>query len=75
MMEEARFDRIVMSSPIANRLLLNPADIRVQIGLIIGILSYHVPPDLSYQESYRLLSNDPLARAIFLHLKVYVWEL
>jgi hypothetical protein len=78
-MTEAQFDRIIMHSPVASRLLLNPADIRLQIGRAIGILRYNIPPDLSYQEGYPLLSKDPVVqewRARFhFTLKVYVWEL
>lgn len=77
-MTETQFDRIIMQSPVANRLLLNPADIRLQIGRLIGMLRYNIPPDLSYQESYPLFSKDPLVQEwrgkFHFKLKVYVWE-
>jgi hypothetical protein len=77
-MREAHFDRIVMQSPVASRLLLDPADIRLQIGRLIGILNYHVPPDLSFQEHYPLFSKDPLVRKFKEGfrpiLKIYVWS-
>ena len=56
-MTPADFWMIVTASGIAPHLVTDPADIRFHIGKAIGILNWHIPPDLSYQE------NRPLMKA------------
>lgn len=61
-MTEAMFLQAVMNA-MKNGLVLveDTESLRFKVGLMIGILDYHIPPDLSHQEHRPLMSNwkDP----------------
>jgi len=79
-MTEDQFMKAVMESDVADRLLLDPDETRFQIGRTIGILKYHIPPDISYQEHCPLIP-DPVVKALWdkvlkhRNLKIVVWRL
>jgi hypothetical protein len=54
-MTEKGFLRIVERSAIAPFLLRDQSTMQFKVGMMIAILSYNIPPDLSYQESSPIL--------------------
>jgi hypothetical protein len=54
-MTQEQFFKILKRSVVVPYLISDPSDIRFPIGMVIGILSWHIPPDIRYQENSRLL--------------------
>lgn len=89
-MTEKQFYRILKRSPVAPYLLPESNELRFKVGLVIGILNFHIPPDIRYQEHSRLLPLSfrpeewtPEIRPIMeltntilhpIHLKIAVWR-
>jgi hypothetical protein len=72
-MTQEQFNRLVRNSPVFPYLLSDQSQVRFQVGLVLAILQWHLPPDITYQEHCRLLPEsrrlddvkDPLVREMY----------
>jgi hypothetical protein len=54
-MTQEQFFKILKRSVVVPYLISDPSDIRFPIGMVIGILGWHIPLNITYQEKSPLL--------------------